>query len=92
MLRPYIAIAPSSKSRTAATSIAPSARRRWRAAKTGPAESPELVEEAPGARRSTTPEIVLTGVHIGTYGLDTSPGVLTPGRRPGVNPPPVRPS
>jgi len=46
----------------------------------------ELVEEA-RALAEHHAEIVLTGVHIGTYGLDTSPGVLTPGRRPGVNPP-----
>jgi threonylcarbamoyladenosine tRNA methylthiotransferase MtaB len=47
---------------------------------------PELVEEA-RALAEHHAEIVLTGVHIGTYGLDTSPGVLTPGGRPGVNPP-----
>ncbi|HEY3279425.1 MAG TPA: MiaB/RimO family radical SAM methylthiotransferase [Gemmatimonadales bacterium] len=48
--------------------------------------TPEVVAEARalGAHHA---EIVLTGVHIGTYGQDTSPGVLTPGRRPGVNPP-----
>ena len=32
-------------------------------------------------------EIVLTGVHIGTYGQDRGAGALTPGRGPGVNPP-----
>ncbi len=46
----------------------------------------ELVEEA-RALAEHHAEIVLTGVHIGTYGQDTRPGVLTPGPRPGVNPP-----
>jgi threonylcarbamoyladenosine tRNA methylthiotransferase MtaB len=46
----------------------------------------ELVEEA-RALAEHHAEIVLTGVHIGTYGQDTGPGVLTPGRRPGINPP-----
>ncbi len=32
-------------------------------------------------------EIVLTGVHIGTYGQDSNEGVLTPGCQPGVNRP-----
>jgi threonylcarbamoyladenosine tRNA methylthiotransferase MtaB len=43
-----------------------------------------LVEEA-RALAEHHAEIVLTGVHIGTYGQDTRPGGLTPGRRPGVN-------
>jgi threonylcarbamoyladenosine tRNA methylthiotransferase MtaB len=46
----------------------------------------ELVEEA-RALAEHHAEIVLTGVHIGTYGQDAGSGVLTPGRRPGVNPP-----
>jgi len=46
----------------------------------------DLVEEARALAQHHA-EIVVTGVHIGTYGLDTRPGVLTPGRRPGVNPP-----
>jgi len=46
----------------------------------------ELVEEARALAEHHV-EIVLTGVHIGTYGQDTGPGVLTPGLRPGVNPP-----
>ena len=46
----------------------------------------ELVEEARGLAEHHA-EIVLTGVHIGTYGQDASTGVLTPGSRPGVNPP-----
>ncbi len=32
-------------------------------------------------------EIVLTGVHIGTYGQDANQGALTPGWQPGVNKP-----
>ena len=54
----------------------------------------DLVEEARGLAEYHA-EIVLTGVHIGTYGQDAGSGVLTPGRpkglpdgrRPGVNPP-----
>jgi len=46
----------------------------------------DLVEEA-RALAEHHMEIVLTGVHIGTYGQDIGPGVLTPGRRPGVNTP-----
>ena len=46
----------------------------------------DLVDEA-RALAEHHAEIVLTGVHIGTYGQDAAPGVLTPGRRPGVNPP-----
>jgi threonylcarbamoyladenosine tRNA methylthiotransferase MtaB len=46
----------------------------------------ELVEEA-RALAGHHAEIVLTGVHIGTYGQDTGPGVLTPGPGPGVNAP-----
>ena len=46
----------------------------------------ELVAEA-RALAEHHAEIVLTGVHIGTYGQDGGPGVLTPGPRPGVNPP-----
>ena len=45
---------------------------------------PELVEEARLLAEHHA-EIVLTGVHIGTYGQDR--GRLTPGRRPGVNTP-----
>jgi threonylcarbamoyladenosine tRNA methylthiotransferase MtaB len=45
----------------------------------------ELVTEA-RALAEHHAEIVLTGVHIGTYGQDRRPGGLTPGRRPGVNP------
>ena len=51
----------------------------------------ELVEEARALSENHT-EIVLTGVHIGTYGLDGVRGGLTPGRRPGVNTPDRAPS
>jgi threonylcarbamoyladenosine tRNA methylthiotransferase MtaB len=47
---------------------------------------PELVEEARALAEHHF-ELVLTGVHIGTYGQDGGLGVLTPGRWPGVNPP-----
>ena len=46
----------------------------------------DLVEEA----RALAPhhaEIVLTGVHIGTYGQDRGAGAVTPGPGPGVNQP-----
>jgi threonylcarbamoyladenosine tRNA methylthiotransferase MtaB len=46
----------------------------------------ELVEEA-RALAEHHAEIVLTGVHIGTYGQDRGPGALTPGLLPGVNQP-----
>jgi len=46
----------------------------------------ELVEEAKTLGEHHA-EIVLTGVHIGTYGQDSRQGGLTPGWRPGVNPP-----
>ncbi|MEX2157475.1 MAG: MiaB/RimO family radical SAM methylthiotransferase [Gemmatimonadales bacterium] len=44
----------------------------------------ELVREA-RATGENHAEIVLTGVHIGTYGQDTATGALTPGWQPGVN-------
>ena len=44
----------------------------------------ELVEEARALAQHHA-EIVLTGVHIGTYGQDR--GLTDPGRQPGVNPP-----
>jgi len=47
---------------------------------------PELIEEARLLAEHHA-EIVLTGVHIGTYGQDASQGVLTPGWQPGVNKP-----
>ena len=46
----------------------------------------ELVREARELAEHHA-EIVLTGVHIGTYGQDANQGVLTPGCQPGVNPP-----
>ena len=46
----------------------------------------ELITEAEALGKHHA-ELVLTGVHIGTYGLDGVRGGLTPGRRPGVNPP-----
>jgi len=46
----------------------------------------ELVREARELAEHHA-EIVLTGVHIGTYGQDADQGVFTPGRQPGVNPP-----
>jgi threonylcarbamoyladenosine tRNA methylthiotransferase MtaB len=46
----------------------------------------ELVEEARGLAQHHA-EIVLTGVHIGTYGQDAGQGALTPGRWPGVHQP-----
>ncbi len=54
----------------AATSIAPSARRPSRAAPIARAPSAELVEEA-RQLADRHAEIVLTGIHIGTYGADT---------------------
>ena len=52
-----------------ATSTAPSARRRCRAGRTGRGRSMTLVEEA-RALAEIHPEIVITGIHIGTYGRD----------------------
>lgn len=46
----------------------------------------ELVDEARQLAEHHA-EIVLTGVHVGTYGRDSSQGGLTPGRRPGVSQP-----
>ena len=46
----------------------------------------ELIEEA-RVLAERHAEIVLTGVHIGTYGQDASQGGLTPGWQPGVNKP-----
>ncbi len=46
----------------------------------------ELVREARELAEHQA-EIVLTGVHIGTYGQDADQGGLTPGCQPGVNPP-----
>jgi len=46
----------------------------------------ELVEEARQLAEHHA-EIVLTGVHIGTYGQDANQGLLTPGWQPGVNQP-----
>jgi len=46
----------------------------------------ELIEEARSLAEQHA-EIVLTGVHIGTYGQDANQGVLTPGWQPGVNEP-----
>jgi len=46
----------------------------------------ELVREARELAEHHA-EIVLTGVHIGTYGQDADQGGLTPGCQPGVNPP-----
>ena len=56
-------------SRTAATSTAPSARRRWRAARIAAGRCDELVDEA-SALAERHAEIVITGIHIGTYGAD----------------------
>ena len=47
---------------------------------------PELVQEA-RALAEHHAEIVVTGVHIGTYGQDRGAGALTPGPGPGVNQP-----
>ncbi|HEV8304744.1 MAG TPA: MiaB/RimO family radical SAM methylthiotransferase [Gemmatimonadales bacterium] len=44
---------------------------------------PELVEEARALAEHHS-EIVLTGVHIGTYGQDLQRGLSDPGRQPGV--------
>ena len=46
----------------------------------------DLVQEARALAEHHV-EIVLTGVHIGTYGQDRATGALTPGPRPGVNQP-----
>jgi len=47
---------------------------------------PELIEEARLLAEHHA-EIVLTGVHIGTYGQDAGQAVVTPGWQPGVNKP-----
>ena len=63
--------------RTAATSTARFARRRWRAARIAAAPADEIVREA-AALAERHAEIVITGIHIGTYGADigTSLGAL----------------
>ena len=54
----------------AATSTVRSARRRWRAGRRGLESVDALVDEAT-ALAERHPEIVLTGIHIGHYGVDT---------------------
>ena len=73
--------APSSRCRTAATTAAPSASRRWRAARDAAAEAAEVLAEiravsCHAGQEVTTAvqEAVLTGVHLGSWGQDLQPG------------------